>query len=213
MFVRLWIRWLRGLALSRRTVSRQTWQLQARRSCRRPRVSLELGIDDRARSPRQQRAQSVDIKPVPRRTEWLEIRLGQREQTHRRTEAPAMFRVRRKFELLLQMHETACGLDETLEVVRVLRTRCQPEMFQNIVRFVIALFIPAPKKAAITGVLGDIATRIRRSISLELLDKSRNPLAFVHVSRNLRPSEMRGKPARAKSTAGDSSQHRRQGAE
>ena len=55
------------------------------------------------------------------------------------------------FELLLQMHERAGRLDEAFEILRVLRRDriVEPHLFQDIVRFVITLLVPALEKRAI----------------------------------------------------------------
>jgi len=53
------------------------------------------------------------------------------------------------FEVFLEMNERARGLDETLEEIGVARIRFQPKLFQDIVRFVVALFIPTTEEAAI----------------------------------------------------------------
>jgi hypothetical protein len=53
------------------------------------------------------------------------------------------------FEIFLEMNERARGLDETLEEIGVARIRFQPKLFQDIVRFVVALFIPTTKEGTI----------------------------------------------------------------
>ena len=90
-----------------------------------------------------------DIKSVPDRGVGREILFRELKKSHRRLQTPAVFRMRRMFEILLEMNKRACRLNKALEKVGVGRICFQPQLLQNIVRFVIALFIPALKKCAI----------------------------------------------------------------
>src|SRR4026209_1683979 len=96
------------------------------------------------------------------RPEGREILFCQSKQAHRRSQPASMHAVSGKFEMLLQMHEAARGLDQTLKVIRVARGRLQPEMLEDIVRFVVALLIPAAKEPAIAGMLGNLAPFLGR---------------------------------------------------
>jgi hypothetical protein len=58
--------------------------------------------------------------------------------------------------LLLQMNKSACCLDQTFEVIRILGLRPKPKMLEDVVRFVIALLIPAPEESQVTGMVRDI---------------------------------------------------------
>ncbi len=70
-----------------------------------------------------------------------------------------MFRMRRMFELLLQMDESARGLDQALEILRVVggRRPLEPDLLENIVRLIITLLVPAAKKRPVIGMIGDRA--------------------------------------------------------
>ena len=61
------------------------------------------------------------------------------------------------FELLLQMDKRACSLDQAFEILRVFRRDriVEPDLFEDIVRFVITLFVPALKKRAVIRMSGD----------------------------------------------------------
>ena len=48
-----------------------------------------------------------------------------------------MLRVRRMFEVLLQMNERAGGLDQSFEIICIRRFGVEPKLFQNIVRFIV----------------------------------------------------------------------------
>jgi len=60
--------------------------------------------------------------------------------------------VRGMFEVLLQMNKRARRLDQSLEEICVGRFTVEPKLFQDIVRFVILLFVPAMKKRAVIRV-------------------------------------------------------------
>ena len=106
-----------------------------------------------------------------------------------------MFRVRRMFEPLLQMNEGAGRLDQALEKSRVAGIRFQPELLENIMRFIVMLLVPAPKKSAIKWVLCDIGLSQIDLVCAQLSHKSRNPLAFVHEEFNLQVALIMSKPA------------------
>ena len=78
------------------------------------------------------------------------------------------------------MNESTGGLDQALEIVRILRFRLQPKMLQHVVRFVIMLLVPANKEPGVTGMLRDLVGRARGSAAAQLLDQLGNSLAFIH---------------------------------
>ncbi len=84
-----------------------------------------------------------------------QIFLREPKQPHGRTQAPAMLGVRWMFELLLEMDESPGRLDEALEILLVLGADgvVKPDLLKNIMRFVIALLVPALKKSAIIGMV------------------------------------------------------------
>ena len=96
-----------------------------------------------------------------------------------------MFRVRRLLEIFLEMNESARGLNEAFEKIVVLCIRVQPELLENIMRFIVALLVPAPKKSAIKWVLRDIGLGWIDLLRAQLRHQSRNPLAFIHEGLNL----------------------------
>jgi hypothetical protein len=58
------------------------------------------------------------------------------------------------FELFLQMHKSAGCLNQALEKIRLGRVRFQPKLFQNVVRLMVMLLIPATEKRTVTRVCG-----------------------------------------------------------
>ncbi len=83
-------------------------------------------------------------------------------------------------EIFLEMNEGARRLDEPFEKLVVIRIGVQPKLLEDIVRFVIPLFIPALKKGAIKWVLRDVRLVWVDLFSRQLSYESRNPLAFSH---------------------------------
>jgi len=102
------------------------------------------------------------------------------------------------FELLLQMDESASGLDQALEVLRIVGRRrpLEPDLLENIMRFVVTLFVPATKKRAVIRMVGDRAARGFCLAAFQRLHELGNSLAFAHGGRNLAVPAMMGKRAR-----------------
>ena len=78
--------------------------------------------------------------------------LRQPEQTNGGRQAPAVLRVRRMLESLLKMNEGPGGLNQSFEIISIRRFGVEPKLFQDIVRFVVPLFVPATKKRAVIRV-------------------------------------------------------------
>ena len=91
----------------------------------------------------------VDIKRVVHGSVWGKIFLRELKQSHSRLQAAAVLWMRRMFEVFLQMNECAGCLNKPLEEISVVRIRFQPQLLQNIMRFVVALFIPTTEEGAI----------------------------------------------------------------
>ena len=72
-----------------------------------------------------------------------------------------MFRMGRMFELLLQMNKGAGRLDQAFEILRIVGSGrlLEPDLLENIVRFVVTLLVPAAKKRAVIRMIGDRAAR------------------------------------------------------
>src|SRR4051794_28263877 len=94
---------------------------------------------------------------MPHRRITAEIGLREAEQAHRRAKPPAMHTVSRFAVVMLQMHEAAGRLDQSFEVVGVLRFRLEPQVLEDVMCFVVALLVPATEKAAIARMLRDLA--------------------------------------------------------
>jgi hypothetical protein len=129
------------------------------------------------------------------RREARQVLLREPEQTHRRRQTLAVLRVRRVFELFLKMHESAGGLDQSLEEIRVARFGLEPKLLEDIVRFVIALFVPATEERAIKRVICDVCLVRIHIATTHLSHQLRNPLAFVHGKPNLLAAQIMSKLA------------------
>ena len=127
------------------------------------------------------------------RTEFRQVFFRQLEEFNGRAQTPAVLCVRWVFEVLLEMDESARGLNQSFEEIVVLGVAIQPKLFQHIVRFVVTLLIPAAKKPAVKWMGRYVAGRIDL-VAFELADKLRNPLAFAHGGLNFIMPQMMGKP-------------------
>ena len=127
------------------------------------------------------------------RTEFRQVFFRQLEEFNGRAQTPAVLGVRWVFEVLLEMDESACRLNQSFEEIVVLGVAIQPKLFQHIVRFVVTLLVPAAKKRTIKWMGRYIAGRIDL-VAFELADKLRNPLAFAHGGLNFSMPQMMGKP-------------------
>jgi hypothetical protein len=125
-----------------------------------------------------------------------QILFREAKQTNCGTEPSPMLRVRRMFVMLLQMDEGTRGLDKAFEILRVFRRDriVKPHLFQDIVCFVIMLFVPTPEESAVIRMRGDFSRAFL--VSAQRFDESRNPLAFAHEGLNLTAPAMMGKRRR-----------------
>ena len=63
-----------------------------------------------------------------------------------------MLGVRRMLKSLLKMNEGAGGLNQSFEKIGIRRFGLEPKLFQDIVRLIVLLFVPATKKRAVARV-------------------------------------------------------------
>ena len=135
------------------------------------------------------------VEGVPLRAEWLQILFRKPEQPTRRAEPLPVLRMRRMLELLLEMDERPRGLDQALEILRILRADrvVQPNLLENIMRFIVTLFVPALKEGSIVGMVRHQSAAGPGAASLQRLHETRNPLAFAHEGLNLGAPAMMGK--------------------
>lgn len=138
------------------------------------------------------------IEVVPLRTQWRQVLFRETKQANGRSQASPMFRMRRMFELLLEMNKSAGGLDQTLEVLRVVGSGrlLEPNLLENIVRLIVTLLVPAAKKRAVIRMVGDRATTGFCLAAAQSLHEFGNSLAFAHGGPNLVAPAMMGKRAR-----------------
>ena len=129
------------------------------------------------------------------RGEPCQVLLRETEQTHRGTQTPAVLCVQWVFESLLKVDKSARGLDQSLEEIRVTRSRFQPKLLEYIVRLIVPLFVPATEKRAVKRMLCDFCLARIDIVTTQLSDQPRNPLAFVHGKLNLLTAQIMSKPA------------------
>ena len=104
-----------------------------------------------------------------------------------------MFRVRRLLVIFLKMNEPAGSLDQSLEKIIVVALGVEPNLFHNIVGFVVTLLVPAPKISAIERMIRDFAGKTG-FLAFEPAHEPRNSFAFVHEAFNFTMPPMMGKP-------------------
>src|SRR5205814_9049551 len=93
--------------------------------------------------------------------EARQILFRELEQTRRRRQTPAVLGVRWLFESLPKVHESAGCLDQPLKEIRIARFGLQPKLLEDVVLFLITLFVPTTEKRAVKRVLCDVClTRI-----------------------------------------------------
>src|SRR5688500_12561911 len=111
---------------------------------------------------------------MPLRPERREVLFREPEQTHGWAQPPAVLGVSRVLVMFLQMHEGPGRLDQSLEILGVFRTDGFPEpnLLQDIVRFIVALLVPAPKKRPVIGVRGDAVPRRPGLVPRQRFDKT-----------------------------------------
>ena len=129
------------------------------------------------------------------RVEPCQVALRELEQTHRGTQTPAVLCVQWVFKSLLKVNKSARCLDQSLEEIRITRIRLKPELLEDIVRFVITLFVPATEKRAVKRMLCDFCLTRIDAVRAQLSHQLRNPLAFVHGQLNLLTAQIMSKPA------------------
>jgi hypothetical protein len=102
------------------------------------------------------------------------------------------------FEVLLQMDERAGGLDQPLEILRVVGSRrlLEPNLLEDIVCLIVMLLIPAAKKRPVIRMVGNRAAPNHCVATSQTLHEFGNSLAFAHGGRNLGAPAMMGKRAR-----------------
>ena len=130
--------------------------------------------------PPQQLKKTGHIKLMSRRFIRSEIFFRELKEPHRWVHPAPVLWVRWPLVLLLQMHKATRGLDQPLEIICVVRFRAQPEMLEDVVRFVVALLIPTAKIAHVAGMIRNLFGCLFRRRAAQLLDEPGNSLAFVH---------------------------------
>lgn len=127
------------------------------------------------------------------RSEWRKVLFRQFEQANRRPEAPAVFRMGRMLEILLEVDKCPGGLNQSLEKIVIGGLGVEPKMLEHVVGFVVMLIVPAPKISAIERMPSDVAGKIRVS-AFKVANELRNSFAFAHEALNFHMPQMMGKP-------------------
>jgi hypothetical protein len=173
-------------------------QRNARRGFGRPWIDPVTGFHNRVFITPEHFPELHQIERMPLRAHRRQIFFREPKQPDRRSQAPPMFRMRRMFELFLQMNKGAGGLDQSFEILRIFGCRrpLEPDLLENIVRLIVTLRVPATKKRAIIRMIGDRVAAGFRLATFQRLHELGNSLAFAHGGRNLVAPAMMGKRAR-----------------
>ena len=175
-----------------------------------PRIDLVVGLHNHTAMAIEHFSEFRQIELVPLRTQWSQVRFREAEEANSRAEAAAVFRVGGMFELFLQMDKSAGGLNQAFEILRVVGSshRLEPDLFEDIVRLIISLLVPAAKKSAVIRMIGNRAAGFCLLASQGSHELG-NSLAFTHGGRNLVAPAMMGKRARFTFREGERLHHRR----
>jgi len=106
---------------------------------------------DRVDLSAQEHQKIANFEAVPSRRVGREIGFGKSKEPHRRVQSSPILGMSWPEVLLLQMNKTSRRLNQTFEVIGIIRFGAQPEMLEDVVRFVVTLFIPAAKETEIAG--------------------------------------------------------------
>jgi hypothetical protein len=177
----------------------------------RPRIDLVVGLHNHMQMATEHFSEVCQIELVPLRTERGQVFFRESEEANGRTKPASVFRMGRVFELFLQMHKSAGGLNQAFKILRVIRGRCllEPDLLENIVRLIVSPFVPAVKKCTIIRMIGDGIAGGFSLAAFQRLHEFRNSLAFAHEGRNLVAPAMMGKRARFTFREGERLHHRR----
>ena len=147
-----------------------------------PRVPGKMMRDDLGRDMRATPPQRRDIK---REMGWLkrfEIGHAEMKEAHRRPKTPAVLGMIRSEKLFLQMDKRAGDLDQPFEETVILIAALQPEMFENIVRFVITLLIETAKVTQVMRIEPGLSSLL--PAKSELFNESDHAVCFFHAARS-----------------------------
>ena len=184
---------------------------QVGRRLGRPRIDLVVGLHNQMRVAIEHFPELRQIELVPLRTHGCQVFFREAEQPNGRSQPASMFRMSWMFELLLQMHKSAGGLNQAFEILRIFGSRrlLEPDLLENIVRLVVSLLVPAVKECTIIRMVGDGTGGGLSFAAFQRLHELGNSLAFAHEGRNLVAPAMMGKRARFSLREGERLRDRR----
>lgn len=114
-----------------------------------------------------------DLQPVMERGVGFQVLEGQGKEPGGGPQPGAVFGMGGTQMLLFEMHKGACQLDEALEEGVIGPGILQPQMFQDVVGFVVIPSIKACKPSGVTRVEPDL-------LGAEVFHHGLNPVAFFH---------------------------------
>ena len=139
-----------------------------------PRVDAELRGQDFFSPIRAEFAHGLDVKAHVSRAEWRNVFDSQREQSRRGMETPSIGGMPRSGDLFFQMHEGTRDLDEAFKIKVVFVAAFQPEVLEDIVRFVVVAPVETLEIPSIAGMKNAVARGLKE------LDKVCNAIVLRH---------------------------------
>jgi hypothetical protein len=140
----------------------------------------------------QKLAERGDVERMVAGSEGRQVFPGQFKEAHCGPQAAAVLGVHGVLEILLEMNERTGSLDQALKKIIIVGVGIEPKVLENVVRFIISLFVPTAEEGPIKRMICDVSRRIDVH-SFEVAHETRNPLAFVHEELNLIAAQMVGK--------------------
>ena len=137
-----------------------------------PGIESVVGGYDLPGEPLAAEAERGDIEVLVTRGESREVFRAEAEKSHRRVQTAAVLWVVRVEMLLLQVDKRAGDLDQPLVKERVAVAALEPEVFEDVVRLVVAARVEAREVARVV--------RVERVAGGELADEGGDAVAFFH---------------------------------
>ena len=148
--------------------------MKFRGAVRVPGVFLEVRLYDFAHQALRETADASHVELKMHRPIWMEVFYTEPEKANSRVKPATIFRVFRAKKLLLEMYKSTSHLDQSFEKKIILVSALEPQVLQDIMRFIVLTCIEAGEVPLIT--------RIQRQLGIcaKLGYKGGNAFVFFH---------------------------------
>lgn len=139
-----------------------------------PGVFLEVRLNNFAHQALRETTDASHVELKMHWPKWMEVFYAEPEKADCRVKPAAIFRMFRAKKLLLEMYKSTRHLDQPFKKEIVFVSALEPQVLENIMRFIILTCIEAGEVALIT--------RIQRQLGIcaNLSYKGRNAFVFFH---------------------------------